>query len=108
MTYMTYNYDFKPFYYVRKMQHSAVMIFLTTNEENTHSLSNSYQMLPAGAYVCAKEFKGQLKQSVLIVREEECAVLKQIEQPIELLSMALRGLRAVSKKNVKVNRFSQS
>lgn len=55
-------------------------------------------MLPAGAYVCAKEFKGQLKQSALIVREEECAVLKQIEQPIELLSMALRGLRAVSKK----------
>lgn len=62
-------------------------------------------MLPAGVYVCAKEFKGQLKQSALIVREEECAVLKQIEQPIELLSMGLRGLRAVSKKNVKANRF---
>lgn len=60
------------------------MIFLTTNEKNTHSLSNSYQMLPAGAYVHAKEFKGQLKRSVQIVREEECAVLKQIEQLIQL------------------------
>lgn len=60
------------------------MIFLTTNEKNTHSLSNSYQMLPAGAYVRAKEFKGQLKRSVQIVREEECAVLKPIEQLIQL------------------------
>lgn len=56
------------------------MILLATNEKNTRSLSNSYQMLPAGAYVRAKEFKGQLKWSVPIVREEECAVLKQIEQ----------------------------
>lgn len=48
------------------MQNSTLrMIFLTTNEKNTHSLSNSYQMLPSGAYVHAKEFKGQLKRSVL-------------------------------------------
>lgn len=34
---MMYIYDFKPFYDVRKMQNSAMMIFLTTNEENTHT-----------------------------------------------------------------------
>lgn len=60
------------------------MGFLAANEKNTHSLSNTYQMLPAGAYVHAKEFEGQLKPSASIVKEAKCAVLKPIEQLIAL------------------------